>query len=140
MLSIRGIVKNNTASPTPNTDNKGKLFVMLFAGISSHLPRSISNPKPGFAHLPALKYFIPRQFLASFKPIPRYCASGHLPIFYTRTQFRPLRKLIPRSRRNAIKLVPGFAKSTPFRTGEYFSSELRSEPVRNHNLPLLPGR
>jgi hypothetical protein len=59
----RGDVLVVSLAPAPNTDNKGKLFVMLFAD-SEPLPGSIFSLKPGYAHLQVIKLFIPRQFVA----------------------------------------------------------------------------
>jgi hypothetical protein len=46
-----------------NTDNKGKLFVMLFAD-SEPSTRISFNLKPGYAPLQVIKLSIPRQFVA----------------------------------------------------------------------------
>jgi hypothetical protein len=50
-------------APNANTDNKGKLFVMLFADSEPFAGISL-NLKPGYAHLQAIKLFVPRQILA----------------------------------------------------------------------------
>jgi hypothetical protein len=55
----------NKIGPSANTDNKGKLLVMLFArpadasrtGMTlSYLPGPVLNPAPGFAQLHAIKF------------------------------------------------------------------------------------
>jgi hypothetical protein len=50
-------------STNANTDNKGKLFVMLFADSEPFAGISL-NLKPGYAHLQVIKLSIPRQILA----------------------------------------------------------------------------
>jgi hypothetical protein len=46
-----------------NTDNKGNLFVMLFAGFLSLLPGEVVEAKPGSAPLSETNYFAAGQFL-----------------------------------------------------------------------------
>jgi hypothetical protein len=50
-------------APNANTDNKGKLFVMLFADTEPFAGINL-NLKPGYAHLQVIKLSIPRQFVA----------------------------------------------------------------------------
>ena len=68
--------------PPANTDNKGKLFVMLFADSEPFAGISL-NLKPGYAYLQVIKLSIPRQILAPGWLIPRHCGAAffqlHLP-------------------------------------------------------------
>ena len=50
----------------PNTDNKGKLFVMLFADFEP-LPRSVLRSAPGYAPVAVYNIVYPDKFLATYK-------------------------------------------------------------------------
>ncbi len=58
-----------------NTDNKGKLFVTVFAFASTCMTNTYCS-KPGYAHLPAGKLLYSDSKVASIKFIPRHCASA----------------------------------------------------------------
>jgi hypothetical protein len=66
-------------TPAPNTDNKGKLLVTVFASASACMTNTY-RPKPGYAHLPARKPLYRDSKVASTKFVPRYCTSAFEPI------------------------------------------------------------
>ena len=59
----------------PNTDNKGKLFVTVFAFATACVTNTY-GAKPGHAHLLARKLLYRDSKVASTKFVPRHCASA----------------------------------------------------------------
>ncbi len=69
----------------PNTDNKGKLFVTVFAFAFACLTTTY-GAKPGYAHLLICKLLHRDSKVAPIMFVPRYCASGFDPNFCMVTQ------------------------------------------------------
>jgi hypothetical protein len=61
--------------PKHNTDNKGKLFVTVFAFATACMTNT-NNSKPGYAHLPARKLVYRDSKAASTRFVPRNCTSA----------------------------------------------------------------
>ncbi len=102
---LRHFLNNPTilTVPTANTDNKGKLFVTVFAFATACMTNTCSS-KPGYAHLPAGKVLYRDSKVASTEFVPRNCTSCLRTNLLHRDSKVVAPWFVPRSRQHAKKL------------------------------------